>query len=158
MVAVVVDPDGDLDSVEQARSALLAAGVLPLLLAPHGGTLTNGQPVQRTLLTARSVEFDAVLVAGAPAPAADATPGLDAKAGAATAGAVDPRVRLLLEETYRHAKAIGAWAGKDALAAADVPVDAAGVVVGDDPADVVTRVLSLLGGHRVWERFAAASA
>ncbi len=158
MVAVVVDPDGDLDAVEQARTALLDAGVLPLLLAPHGGTLPNGRPVQRTLLTARSVEFDAVILAGAPAAAPDAVPGLDAKAGAATSDGVDPRVRLLLEETYRHAKAIGAWTGKDALDAAAVPADAAGVVVGVDPADVVAQVVQLLGGHRVWERFPAASA
>ena len=69
----------------------------------------GGLPVQRTFATGRSVEFDALLLAGAPAPAPDALPARDAKAGAADAGAVDPRVLLLVEECWRHAKAIGAW-------------------------------------------------
>ncbi len=155
-VALVVDPDGDLEAVAGARRALLDAGVLPLVLAPHGGTLPHGLTVQRTLLTARSVEFDAVVLAGAPAPAPDAMAGLDAKAAGGSAG-VDPRVRLLLEEAFRHAKAIGAWAGREALTAAGVPEDAPGVVLGDDAEDVVGQVLGLLTSHRVWERFPAAS-
>ena len=32
--------------------------------------------------------------------------------------------------------------------------DGAGVVTGDDPADVLAQVQELLGAHRVWERFA----
>ena len=56
--------------------------MVPLLIAPHGGTV-DGMPVQRTFATARSVEFDALLVAGAPIPAPDALPARDEKAGAA---------------------------------------------------------------------------
>ena len=110
---------------------------------------------QRTFATARSVEFDAVLLAGCPAPAPDALPARDAKAGAAAA-ALDPRVVLLLEEAYRHAKAIGAWgAGVDALREAGYSVDEVGVVAGDEAAVVLGQVLELLGNHRVWERFPA---
>ena len=66
------------------RTALDAAGIVPLVIAPSGGFLggtDGGIPVQRTYLTARSTEFDAVLVAGSGAPAPDAVPGRDAKAG-----------------------------------------------------------------------------
>lgn len=44
-----------------------------MVIAPAGGTLgaenDGGIPVQRTYLTARSTEFDAVIVAGSGAPA-----------------------------------------------------------------------------------------
>ena len=84
-IGIVVDPDGDLDGVDEVREAVFAAGMVPLLIAPHGGTVGD-LPVQRTFATARSVEFDAVLLAAAPAPAPDALPARDAKAGAAGAG------------------------------------------------------------------------
>jgi catalase len=103
MVGIVVDPDSDLDDVGSVRRAVFAAGMVPLLIAPHGG-MVGGMPVQRTFATARSVEFDAVLLAGAPAPAPDALPARDAKAGAAGPATVDPRVLLPVEEAWRHAK------------------------------------------------------
>ena len=60
---------------------------------------------------------------------------------------------LLLEECFRHAKAIGAWgAGTSALELAGV-ADAAGVFTGDDPAAVFAELHAALGAHRVWERF-----
>ena len=153
MIGIVVDPDGDLDAVKEARRTILGAGMVPLLIGPHGGMLEDGLPVQRTFGTGRSVEFDAVLVAGAAPPAPDALVSRDSKAGAAGTATVDPRVVLLLEECFRHAKAIGAWGpGRDVLDAA--AVDGAGVVTGDDPADVLAQVQELLGAHRVWERFA----
>jgi hypothetical protein len=111
---------------------------------------------QRTFATARSIEFDAVLLAGAPGPAADAAGALDAKAGdPATGGGADPRVLLMLSEAYRHGKAVGGWAGADSvLTAAGVPTDAPGVVTGDSGDDTLAGITRLLGGHRVWERFA----
>jgi catalase len=156
MVAVVVDAEGSLDGVRETRRALFAAGLVPLVVAAHGGTLEDGTAVQRTFATARSVEFDAVLLAGMPAPAPDALPARDAKAGAADVASVDPRVVLLVEEAYRHAKAIGAWGpGVNALRAAGLSVDDLGVVTADDAGTVTDDVLTLLGSHRVWERFPA---
>ena len=68
----------------------------------------------------------------------------------------DPRVALLLQEAYRHAKPIGAFgAGSEALELAGIPA-AAGVTVGDEPGAAVEQVLADLGRHRVWERFAPA--
>jgi catalase len=156
MVAVVVDAEGSLDGVSEARRSLFAAGLVPLVVAAHGGQLSDGTAVQRTFATARSVEFDAVLVAGMPAPAPDALPARDAKAGAADVTSVDPRVVLLVDEAYRHAKAIGAWGpGVNALRAAGLSVDDLGVITADDAGAVTDDVLALLGSHRVWDRFPA---
>ncbi|MFC0508999.1 catalase [Micromonospora costi] len=155
MVGIVVDADADLDGVGQVRRAALAAGMVPLVIAPHGGTVGD-LPVQRTFATARSVEFDAVLLACAPAPAPDALPTRDAKAGAPGPARVDPRVLLLVEEAWRHAKAIGAWgAGVTALEEAGV-AGTLGVVTGGSGTDAFDGVQRLMAAHRVWDRFPAA--
>ncbi|GAB3837351.1 hypothetical protein GCM10027610_039300 [Dactylosporangium cerinum] len=155
-VGVVVDPSGDLGVVAAVRTAVFAAGMTPLLIAPHGGVVGD-LPVQRTFATARSVEFDAILLAGAPRPAPDAIPARDAKAGAKPS-AVDPRVLLLVEEGWRHGKAIGAYgAGSAVLTVAGV-AGTPGVIAADDAADVFTEVQALMGAHRVWERFPASVA
>jgi catalase len=154
IVGIVVDPDGDLSDFAAVRSAVLAAKMVPLVIAPHGGTV-DGVPVQRTFATARSVEFDAILLAGAPVPAPDAVPARDAKAGASSSATVDPRVLLLVDEAWRHAKAIGAWgAGAEVLAQAGI-AGTPGVVNGDSGAAVLTEVQTLLAGHRVWQRVPA---
>jgi catalase len=150
IIGIVVDPT-DLDGVRTVRETILAAGMVPLLIAPTGGPLDadSGLVAQRTFLTARSVEFDALVLAGSPPPGADVLPAEGAEAGAA----VDPRVILMVQECFRHAKAIGAWgsglAALDAAGCATGP----GIVVEDDPSTVLTKTTKLLGSHRVWERF-----
>ena len=161
VVGIVADGSSDLEAVRDARKALDDAGIVPLVIAPAGGTLggesDGGIPVQRTYLTARSTEFDAVIVAGSGAPADDAEQGLDAKAGDPGAS-LDPRVVLLLSEAFRHAKAIGAWgSGSAGVDAASIPDDAAGVVRGDTAEQVVPQIQELLAAHRAWERFPAAT-
>ncbi|MEV5952349.1 catalase [Streptomyces sp. NPDC051987] len=169
VIGIVAGPDGDLDGVHAVREAVVQAGMVPLVVAPAGGLLNgtgdhgggNGDgavPVQRTYATARSVEFDALLIAGAPGLGTDAYGARDAKAGTANGQGPthDPRVALLLNETFRHGKAIGGWKGAEAaLEAAGVPADAAGVVVGDSGTATLQQVVALLGEHRVWERFPA---
>ncbi len=151
---IVVDPSVISTGVEDVRRAVFAAGMVPLVIAPHGG-MVGDLAVQRTFATARSVEFDVVLVAGAPAPAPDALPNRDAKAGAADTASVDPRVILLLEEAYRHCKVIGAWGdGTGVLDAAGV-TGSAGVVRGAAGPEVLEQVQEQMAYHRVWERFAA---
>jgi catalase len=155
MVGIVVDPDGDLSGVDEVRTAVFEAGMVPLVIAPHGGVVGDGITVQRTFATARSVEFDALLVAGAPVPAPDALPLRDAKAGASDRPDIDPRVMLLLEECFRHAKVIGGWgagvAALDAAGCTGVP----GIVRGESPVEVLAQVQEQMAMHRVWERFAA---
>ncbi|MDQ0000869.1 catalase, partial [Pseudarthrobacter sulfonivorans] len=162
VVGILADQDSDLAAVNKVRKALDAEGIVPLIIAPSGGFLgeedNGGVPVQRTYLTARSTEFDAVIVSAAAAPAPDAAPGLDAKSGA-PAGASDPRAVLLLTEAFRHAKAIGSLhAGSAALTAAGIPQDAPGIVSEEDAEALVTALTGLLAAHRVWERFPAAPA
>jgi catalase len=157
IIGIVIDPAAGLDDVSQVRREVFAAGMVPLLIAPHGG-MVEGMPVQRTFATARSVEFDALLLAGAPAPAPDALPARDAKAGAAKSATVDPRVLLLVDECWRHAKAIGAWGtGATVLQGAGV-AGTPGVVTAESGADALTAVQQLLATHRVWERFPASVA
>ena len=161
-IGIVADPAGDLAALHALRGAVLEADMVPLIIAPTGGKL-EGQGadpivIQRSFATARSIEFDAVLLAGAPSPGADAFAGRDAKAGSPTGAedAIDPRITLLLDECWRHAKAIGAWGqGEQALRAAGIPSDAPGVVLGQGGEDVFREVTALLAAHRVWERFPA---
>ncbi|MFC9335508.1 catalase [Arthrobacter sp. NPDC057009] len=161
VVGIVADESSDLEAIRDARKALDDAGILPLVIAPSGGTLggeaDGGIPVQRTYLTARSTEFDAVILAGSAEPADDAEQGLDAKAGEPGVS-LDPRVVLLLSEAFRHVKAIGAWgSGAAGVDAASIPDDAAGVVLGDSAGQVVSQIQELLAAHRAWERFPAAT-
>jgi catalase len=66
-------------------------------------------------------------------------------------------VVLLLEEAFRHAKAIGAWGdGVQALEEAGVGSDAPGVITADSPAELFAELHEVLGAHRVWERFTPA--
>ncbi|GAB2963833.1 catalase CatB [Streptomyces pseudoechinosporeus] len=158
VIGIVTDERGDLDGVRTVRRAVLDAGMVPLVIAPAGGKLdAEGEPVQvqRTFATARSVEYDAVLLAGAPGPGSDAYGARDAKAGdAGTEAATDPRVLLMLSEAYRHGKAIGGWAGAEtALDAAGVPAGAPGVVTANSGTSALEQITRLLGEHRVWERF-----
>lgn len=157
VVGILADEDSDLAAVNAARQALDAQGIVALVIAPSAGFLgqedDGGVPVQRTYLTGRSTEFDAVIVASAATPAPDAAPGLDAKAGA-PGGQMDPRATLLLTEAFRHAKAIASLgAGTAALTAAGIPQDAPGIVAGDNAEALVTELAALLAAHRVWDRF-----
>jgi len=128
---------------------------VPLLIAPHGGSLDGGLDTQRTFLTARSVEFDALLLAGSPPPAPDALASRDAKTGdPGEPSTVDPRVVMMIEECFRHSKAIGGWgSARIALDEAGCTTDDLGVIVSEDPSDVLNQVMKLLGSHRVWDRF-----
>jgi catalase len=153
-VAIIVDPDGDLGGLAQAAAAVRDAGMLPLVVAPHGGELSDGTTVQRSFAATRSVEFDALLLAGRPLPAPDALTARDAKASELSGPDLDPRVALMLGEAFRHAKAIGAWgAGVEALELAGIPLDALGLATGEHPAAVAGDLHDLMGTHRVWDRF-----
>ncbi len=158
VVGILADAGSDLSQVIAAREALNAAGIVPLVIAPAGGTLGAGEgqqvTVQRTYLTARSTEFDALIVVSSAPPAADANQGRDAKAGEPVT-ALDPRVALLLTEAFRHAKAIGAWGpGTAVLDAAGIPQGAAGITAGEGPDTVIPAIQELITAHRAWERFA----
>ncbi|GHH50719.1 catalase [Streptomyces candidus] len=160
IIGIVAGADGDLAGLRAVRQAVLDADMVPLVIAPAGGKLDVGQgepvTVQRTFATARSIEFDAILLAGTPQAGADAFGARDAKADELSTVTTDPRALLLVSEAYRHGKAIGGWSGAlPVLEAAGVPDLAPGVVLGDDGGEVLRTITGLLAKHRVWERFPA---
>ena len=158
VVGIIVGPDVDPDGADAIRATVTAAGAVPLIIGPHGGKIGD-LTVQRTYANAASIEFDALIALGATPPAPDAAVGLDAKSGLARPGdeptLADPRVVKLLQEAWRHAKAIGSSDAAPTLQAAGIPADAAGVSDGD-PAAVTNDVLELMAMHRSWDRFPAA--
>jgi catalase len=139
IVGVVAGPRADLDGIATLRKALEAEGALLRVIAPHGGQLKKGRDVEiveRTFATGRSIEFDAIVVAdGAP------------KDG-------DFRALVLLQEAFRHLKAVGAWGdGVEVLQAAGIDPDAPGVLVGRKAnAKLATGLIAALGLHRAWDR------
>jgi catalase len=138
VVGVVVGPDAG--AAVDLVAALAAPGLRVLVLSPVGGTVPaagGALIVNRTYATMRSVELDAVVVCTA---------------------AADPRVTVLLQEAYRHAKAIAALPDAVALLqAAGVDVEDAGVTVEADSAALADTLVAALSQHRVWDRAAASS-
>ncbi|MFD6875919.1 MULTISPECIES: catalase [unclassified Streptomyces] len=157
IVGIVADTGSDLKGVRAVRDAVLKAGMVPLVIAPTGGALGTGKnpvTVQRTFAATRSVEFDALLLAGTPSAAADAHGARDAKAGEPQPGSPDPRVVLLLSEAYRHGKAIGGWNDTaTVLQAAGIGTDAAGTAFAKSPAAALKGITQALKEHRAWGRF-----
>jgi catalase len=152
LIGIVIDPAGDLSGVRELREAIFTAGMVPLLIAPHGG-MVEELPVQRTFSTGRSVEYDVLLLAGSPPPAPDAIPARESEAASSSSATIDPRVLLMIEECWRHAKVIGAWGGGvPALSQAGVD-GSEGVVVGESAEAVFAEVQQLMANHRVWGRF-----
>ncbi|GAA1412518.1 catalase [Glutamicibacter uratoxydans] len=145
-------PEGHGQLVQAIKDELMT----PLTVAPHGGETSAGVKVERTYFTARSIEFDALVLVGDLAAVKDAQVPLDAKAGAnpGSGSAVDPRVVLLLQEAYRHSKAIYCVddAAHKALATAGISADAPGVFT-VAPQSLAQQLATTLAMHRVWDRF-----
>jgi hypothetical protein len=99
---VIVDAGADLAGVAKLRRAIAKLGAEVLVIAPVGGVLSDGadtEVVQRSLLTARSVEFDAVVDRITPTG--------------------DIKLVLPLQEAFRHCKTIASWgSGTDTLVGA----------------------------------------
>jgi catalase len=141
-IAVVADASADLAGIDKLRTALEEQGGSLLVLAPIGGTLGAGkhaQTVERTNLTARSIEFDAVVVAGGTTPTGDI------------------KLTVLLQEAFRHCKAMGAWgSGLEILDAAGITADSSGVMHAKSVTKAfATELLAALGVHRAWDRAAS---
>jgi catalase len=140
MVGVVVTDGADLSGVAKLRAALEKQGAQLLVVAPHGGTVGRGRTsvvVDRTFLTVRSIEMDAVVVADG------------------AAGVTDAQALRLVNEAYRHCKAVGAWGnGVALLEAAGVDLESSGVLVSEAASAASRKELVMaLGLHRAWDRF-----
>ncbi|MDI6100846.1 catalase [Actinoplanes sp. NEAU-A12] len=120
VVGVIGAPDKETAALQKA---LKAQGVVVRVIAPVGGP-----GVERTFQTARSVEFDAIIVASA---------------------TTDLQMMVLLQEAFRHAKPIGVWGkGEQTLINAGLDVKAPGILLDAD----AEKIAAALGRHRVWER------
>jgi catalase len=149
LIAILAADGVDSDGVLALAAAAVAKGARATVVAPHLGLITGDRgvpvPAAKAFLTAHSVEFDVVVVAGG--------------SGAAEL-ATDPGVALFLQEAYRHHKTVGAWGdGRQVLSALGMESGAPGVLVTDDPDDGFwSSLLELAGWHRHWTRSAAALA
>ena len=136
VVGILAGEGSDPQMVAAAVAAVSRQGMTPLVIADVGGQLGSGTaalPVQRTLLTGRSTELDALAVA-------------DGRTST-------PKTDLMISEMFRHCKAIGGWGTASAvLDHAGIPGDGDGIVVADDPSEVITQLTALLTRHRVWDR------
>jgi catalase len=138
-IGIIADADADLAGISNIRKAAAKLGATALVIAPVGGVLSSGtrqETVDRTLLTTRSVEFDALVVAGGTTPTGDI------------------KLTVLLQEAFRHCKALGAWGdGTVILEAVGITVDAPGVVTGDTAGKSFTdQLAAAVGMHRAWDR------
>jgi catalase len=138
-IGIIADAGSDLAGVAKLVKATAALGVTALVIAPVGGVLKSGRrsvTVDRTLATTRSIEFDALVIA------------------AGTTPIPDIKLVVLLQEAFRHCKAIAAWGdGVALLKVARIPVKGPGLAVADDAdKDFVTTLAAALGLHRAWDR------
>lgn len=118
-------------SVAKLMSAVDAAGMVPLVVGERGGKLggkDDGIDVSRTYDTARSIEFDAIVIADIPQ---------------------RYEVDVLLAEAFRHKKAIAVREGVDQV---HLDLAAPGVVTVKTLVDAVEQLTPLMKKHRVWDR------
>jgi catalase len=140
-IGIIADAGSDLAGVSKLVKATAALGVTALVIAPVGGVLKAGRrtvTVERTLATARSIEFDALVVAGGTTPTGDI------------------KLVVLLQEAFRHCKAIAAWGdGGAVLKSARISSRDPGVEVAKEVDKAFTANLAAaLGLHRAWDRAA----
>jgi len=147
-VAILVADGVDGDQVEAIKAKLKAEGAEGMVIAPSMAPVkaTNGQMVtpDAMLNGQPSVTLDSVIVAG----------------GAESARALSQsgQGRHYVQEAYKHLKAIAAVGeGKQLLAAANVPTQEDGIVLGAGVDDVFTPFVQAMGQHRVWSRDAKAN-
>jgi catalase len=138
-VGIIADAGSDLAGITTLVKSTAALGVTALVVAPVGGVLKAGRRtvnVDRTFATTRSIEFDAFVVAGGTTPTADI------------------KLVVLLQEAFRHCKALAAWGdGAAVLKAARIPVKGPGIAVADSVDKTFTANLAAaLGLHRAWDR------
>ncbi len=136
-VGVYVDDGVQVQAVQALRAALEGRGATLYVIADHGGTVSGDRReigVDRSAATTRSVEYDAVVVAGGTA--------------------MTPLLAVNIAEAYRHHKTVGAWAdGVDSLAFSGVDLDAPGVVVADaGDARWAEAFCDAMAWHRHWDR------
>ena len=141
-IGILVTEGSDVVAVAAIVASVFDADMVPLVIAPTGGTVQSHKasdssadeqttvPVSRTYRTQRSIEFDALVVVDVPA---------------------DPNIDVLVNEVIRHKKAIARLGSAD-LTDFGIAADTPGIVTSPNPEGVVDALIPLLATHRVWER------
>jgi catalase len=136
-IGVFADSGADLAGIGKLRRAAAKLGATVRVIAAVGGMLDDGthsETVERTLLTTRSIEFDALLIAAGTTPAADL------------------KLALLLQEAYRHCKTLAAW-GDGSQTRCGIPLEGPGMTLGKTVAKTFTdQLFTSIGMHRAWQR------
>jgi catalase len=138
-IGVIADAESDLAGIAKIRAAAEKLGASVLVIAPVGGVLGRGddkQIVERTLVTARSIEFDSLLVADGTTPTGDI------------------KLVVMLQEAFRHCKALGAWGdGSAILESAGIELASPGVLAAASADKAfIDGLTAALGLHRAWDR------
>jgi catalase len=137
MVGIVIGDGVKQANVDKLAQALVAVGGVPQVIGPRGGTI-GGVEVHHTFHTADSVQFDAFVL----------------DPSAAQAIALDRKPLVMVQEAYRHHKAIGVMgSAAELLDEAGIDATAPGVVLGASAAKRFTDDLVVaIGMHRHWDR------
>ncbi|MBB1033522.1 catalase [Dietzia sp. CQ4] len=138
LIGILVTEASDVAAVKALEQAVFDDDMVPLVIAPTGGTLGGSDAddaetvtVSRTYRTQRSIEFDALVVVDLPA---------------------DANTDVLISEMFRHKKAIASLAPVDQFVDFGLTADTPGVVVVDEAAGVLPALKPLLATHRAWDR------
>ena len=139
VVGVFAVPGADLGAIEALRTALSDAGAVLHVLSPVGGELTDGDRtvvIDRVLVSTRSIEYDAMVIASG------------------AGGFVDVTMTVLLQEMFRHCKALAAWGdGQRVLVDAGLDTSAPGVLTATAlDTGFTAELVALVGMHRSWAR------
>ncbi|MGD9999158.1 MAG: catalase [Ilumatobacteraceae bacterium] len=142
VVQILANDGCDLAGIRALQDAILAAGAVPHVIAPHKGAIRGSGrrgdelTVDRSFHTASSAEGDAIVVAHG------------------TGLAADPAVQTFVQSAFRHCKPIAAWGdGEALLGSAGIAADAPGVVVAaKSNKGFAKSVIGALAVHRHWER------
>jgi catalase len=144
-VGVIIGDGVDAKAVAKLAKAVAGAGAVLHVVGPHGGTV-DGVEVARTLHACDSVQFDALV--------------LEDSGAALLEGATGPfhaglKVGVLLQEAFRHHKAVGSLGSSAtaSLAELGIDTDAPGVVSGSSATKAfLDDLLEAVAWHRWWER------
>ncbi|MBV7294400.1 catalase [Corynebacterium sp. TAE3-ERU12] len=129
-VAIFVDESAAEADLAAAIKTVDEAGMVPLVLAATGGSVA-GATVNRALHAVRSIEFDAAIIAA------------DSQA---------PEARILVDEMFRHLKAIAFVGAGAELVGRAADVSAPGVIAADSVQQAAVELADVMPGHRVWDR------
>lgn len=138
VVGALVMAGLDIGGLDRIRKALDREGAVLHVIAASGSALGPDLVADRTLLTADSVQYDALVVAGG-------------TRAAELAGL--PKAILMLQEAFRHHKTLAAWGeGAIVLDHLGIGEQVPGVLRAGNANGLGKELVAAIGWHRHWDR------